>query len=90
MTVEMDTGGSSSRLGEQRDPHWYIDSAYASSLKVSLRLPTRQFLEDFYHPWFRQSDIKRYIFGMPVCHVLICCSQRLLNDFDCTFFDFSL
>ncbi|XP_022834685.1 filamin-A isoform X2 [Spodoptera litura] len=72
MTVKMDPGGSSSRLGEHRDPHWYIDSAYASSLKVSLRLPTRQFLEDFYHPWFRQSDIRRYIFAevrMPSGHI---------------------
>ncbi|CAH2228627.1 jg26463, partial [Pararge aegeria aegeria] len=37
--------GSTKRLGEEGDPRWYIDSAYASSLKVSLRLPTRQFLE---------------------------------------------
>ncbi|KAM3959990.1 filamin A protein cher isoform 3-T5 [Aphomia sociella] len=45
MVLNMDSGGSSRRLGEQGDPRWYIDSAYASSLKVSLRLPTRQFLE---------------------------------------------
>ncbi|KAI8425778.1 hypothetical protein MSG28_011561 [Choristoneura fumiferana] len=37
--------GSIGRLGEQRDPRWYIDSTYASSLKVSLRLPTSQLLE---------------------------------------------
>ncbi|OWR51249.1 hypothetical protein KGM_214484 [Danaus plexippus plexippus] len=43
MTINMDSG-ESKRLGEG-DPRWYIDSAYASSLKVSLRLPTRQFLE---------------------------------------------
>ncbi|XP_028171577.1 filamin-A isoform X3 [Ostrinia nubilalis] len=45
MVLKMDSGGSDSRLGDQRDPRWYIDSTYASSLKVSLRLPTRQFLE---------------------------------------------
>ncbi|XP_072945907.1 filamin-A isoform X3 [Epargyreus clarus] len=45
MKFNMDPGGSGRRLGDQRDPCWYIDSAYASSLKVSLRLPTRQFLE---------------------------------------------
>ncbi|KPI99575.1 hypothetical protein RR46_01264 [Papilio xuthus] len=58
----MDAGDSSARrLGEHRDPCWYIDSAYASSLKVSLRLPTRQFLEEFYSPSFPVYDLSRYV-----------------------------
>ncbi|XP_028171570.1 filamin-A isoform X2 [Ostrinia nubilalis] len=61
MVLKMDSGGSDSRLGDQRDPRWYIDSTYASSLKVSLRLPTRQFLEDFFPPFYRPSDIRLHI-----------------------------
>ncbi|XP_038219244.1 filamin-A isoform X2 [Zerene cesonia] len=61
MKFNMDSGGSGKRLGDSSDPCWYIDSAYASSLKVSLRLPTRQFLEELYQPRFQQSDLKRYV-----------------------------
>ncbi|CAH2060574.1 unnamed protein product, partial [Iphiclides podalirius] len=57
----MDTGGSDSRLGDRRDPCWYIDSAYASSLKVSLRLPTRQFLEEICPSSFLQHDLRRFV-----------------------------
>ncbi|KAM3959989.1 filamin A protein cher isoform 2-T4 [Aphomia sociella] len=79
MVLNMDSGGSSRRLGEQGDPRWYIDSAYASSLKVSLRLPTRQFLEDYYQPPLQQSDIRRYIMAeikMPSGHV----DQPVIED----------
>ncbi|CAH0731512.1 unnamed protein product, partial [Brenthis ino] len=66
MVFNMDPGGSDKRLGEGGDPRWYIDSAFASSLKVSLRLPTRQFLEEYCQPRLRLSELAKYVMGMLV------------------------
>ncbi|XP_045539697.1 filamin-A isoform X2 [Papilio machaon] len=80
MIFKMDAGDSSTRrLGEHRDPCWYIDSTYASSLKVSLRLPTRQFLEEFYSPSFTVYDLSRYVMAeirMPSGHI----DQPVIED----------
>ncbi|CAH0731511.1 unnamed protein product, partial [Brenthis ino] len=79
MVFNMDPGGSDKRLGEGGDPRWYIDSAFASSLKVSLRLPTRQFLEEYCQPRLRLSELAKYVMAevkMPSGHI----DQPVIED----------